>query len=455
MPTRPTPIDLIASGAEVLNAVRKQASASYQTMVPRALGSNDPEGLANLRKIGATILNYEGIRNEFLSALVNRIGLVLVKSRLYSNPWNFFKKGFLEYGETVEEIFVELAKPHEYDIQRAETEVFKREIPDVRSAFHYLNYRKFYKLTIEEPQLRQAFLSWNGVNDLIARLVDSMYTALNYDEFLSMKYLLARHILQGDFYGIPVQQGDEFAKNAAIEAKNISDLLTFMNTAYNRAGVHTFTDKNDQYMIRSARFSAVMDVDVLASAFNMDRAEFMGHHVLVDSFGGLDNERLAELFAEDPNYIPITDAEQQLLDNVPAVIIDRDWFMIFDNTLEFRENYNGEGLYWNNWLHTWKTLSSSPFANAIILTNGAPTVTAVAVNPSAVTASAGQSVKFAATVATTNFAPQTVDWTATPGGTITPDGVLTIAPDATGTITVTATSTFDSTKTATARVTIA
>mgnify|MGYP000075391992 FL=1 len=74
--------------------------------------------------------------------------------------------------------------------------MFKREIPDVRAAFHILNYQKFYKATISNDQLRQAFLSWQGITDLIAKIVDSMYTGANYDEFLTMKYMLARNILQ-------------------------------------------------------------------------------------------------------------------------------------------------------------------------------------------------------------------------------------------------------------------
>ena len=106
-------------------------------------------------------------------------------------------KRFLEYGETIEEIFVNIAKPFQFDPGVAESEVFKREIPDVRATFHIMNYQKFYKSTVNNDQLRQAFLSVDGITDLIAKIVDAMYTGANYDEFLTMKYLLARHILDG------------------------------------------------------------------------------------------------------------------------------------------------------------------------------------------------------------------------------------------------------------------
>ena len=60
--------------------------------------------------------------------------------------------------ETIEEIFVNIAKPFQFDPEVAENTVFKREIPDVRSAFHIMNYQKYYKATIQNDQLRQAFL---------------------------------------------------------------------------------------------------------------------------------------------------------------------------------------------------------------------------------------------------------------------------------------------------------
>lgn len=107
-----------------------------------------PDDTRSIHDIGNYILSYQAYQNAFLTALVNRIGRVLVTSRMWQNPWAVFKKGKLEYGETVEEIFANIAKPHSFDPSKAEKEVFKREIPDVRAAFHSMNFQKFYKVTI-------------------------------------------------------------------------------------------------------------------------------------------------------------------------------------------------------------------------------------------------------------------------------------------------------------------
>ena len=449
MATKPKSQELVKSAPEIVNAIRSNASDMYRSLVPVA----NPD---NVKEIGAILNSYPQLQNEFLNALVNRIGRVILTSKMYDNPWSMFKKGLLEFGETIEEIFVNLAKPFQFDPAVAETNIFKREIPDVRSAFHIMNYQKFYKATIQNDQLRQAFLSWQGITDLIAKIVDAMYTGANYDEFQVMKYMLCKNIVRGNLYPVNVDGSD--LKSVAADFKAVSNDLEFMKTKYNVSGVHTTSKKDEQYLIVDAAFDASMDVEVLASAFNMDKAEFMGHRVLVDSFAELDTDRLAILFADDANYVPLTDDEITTLGTIKAVLVDKDWFMIFDNFMNFTEQYNGEGLYWNYWYHVWKTFSVSPFANAIVFTTESAGITSVTVSPSTATVAPGASVTLSATVVATGFAPQGVIWSSADAtkATVTADGVVTVAAGATAsdTVVITATSVYDSTKSDTCTVTV-
>lgn len=453
MPVKPKIRTLTTSAADILNVIRNNASADYRNYVPKA-DANDVE---SVRTIGAIIMDYPALQNEFLNALVNRIGRVMLTSKMYSNPIAFFKKGVLEYGESIEEIFVNIAKVQEFNPEIAEQEVFKRVVPDVRAAFHIMNYQKFYKATVTQEQLKQAFLSWDGVTDLIARIVDSMYTGANYDEFLVMKYLLARHILDGRVYPVtvPTVNADN-AKAIVTTVKGVSNKLTFMNSDYNPAAVRTFTEKTDQYMIVNSVFDATMDVNVLASAFNMDKAEFLGHRVLIDGFGDLDIARLGEIFAGDPTYHEPSQDELTALNAIPAVIVDKDWFMVFDMLTQFTEQYNGQGLYWNYFYHVWKTFSVSPFANSVLFVPGTPSVTSVTVSPTTASVPKGGSVSLSAVVATEYFAPQTVVWTSSAADVkVSAAGVVTVDADAASTTaTITATSAFDSKKKATCTVTV-
>lgn len=442
MATRPKVQTLTNSAVDVLNVIRNNASVDFRNYVPIATPDAD-----SIKTIGAIIMNYPSLQNEFLSALVNRIGLVIITSKMYSNPLSVLKKGVLEFGETIEEIFVNIAKPFTFDPEEAESKQFKREIPDVRSAFHVLNYKKFYKVTISDDQLRQAFLSWNGVSDLIAKVVDSMYTAAEYDELQVTKYMIARQLLDGRMYAVTIPEVTTPNMKAVVSAvKGVSNKFTFMNSNFNVAGVKTHTLKNEQYIIMNANFDATMDVEVLASAFNMDKAQFMGNRLMIDGFGTLDTARLAELFANDSTYQEISQTELEALDKIPCILIDRDYVQIYDNMYKMTEKYNGQGLYWNYFYHTWKTFSVSPFSQAVLFVPAIPSVTSVTVTPSTATVSVGQSVQLTAKVVTENFAPQTVTWSSdSEFATVTAGGLVTILEGAKGKITITAKSTFNPT----------
>lgn len=456
MPTRPEVKNLNANSVEILNGVRKSIGGAFETGVPRATGD-----VENLRMIGQAITGNTDFRNQFISALVNRIGRVIITSKMYTNPWEGFKKGMLEFGETVEELFVNIANSHDFDPSVAEEEVFKRVIPDVRSAFHTMNYQKFYKVTVSNDQLRQAFLSMSGITDLIGKIIDSLYTGANYDELVTMKYLVARQALKGAMKSAVIPTVDKTnASDIVSTIKGLSNDLEFLSSEYNVANVLTTSVKDNQYLIVNSNFDAVVDVNVLAVAFNMDKAEFLGHKVLIDSFSFNKGEitRLNQLFAKDPSYTPFTSEELATLKTIPCVLVDREWFMVFDNFTDMTEQHNGQGLYWNYFYHVWKTFSVSPFANGVMFTTSNTSITSVTITPGTASMTKGSMVQFQSKVVGTGFVPQGVEWTLNTEVTdssISSSGLLTVGLNETvEEITVLAKSIADNSIVGTATITI-
>lgn len=467
MPSIPEKKNLTASAADVVNSIRSEVGGTFADQVPAAINEGQvlsdgtvatrEMALGTLRQIGDVITTFQPLANAFLSALVNRIGRVIINSKMYSNPWAGFKRGLLEYGETIEELFVNIVQAQDFDPETAENEVFKRKIPDVRSAFHTMNYQKFYKTTVSNDQLRQAFLSFEGISDLIGKITEALYTSANYDEYLVMKYMLCYAMEHGAFHPVTIAQPTAANSNSVVTTlKATSEKLQFLSADYNQAGVYNHTPKGDQYFIMTADFSSIVDVETLARAFNIDKVTLMGHTVIIDQFTFTTSEtsRLQELLGTQ--YTALTTS---LFADVPCVCVDRDFFMIFDNFQNMTEQYNGEGLYWNYWLHQWKTFSTSPFANAVIFTDETPAVSAVAVTPSALTMGKGTSTQFAATVTNAGFASTGVTWSISgqqsANTRIDGQGRLYIAQDESATtITVKATSVFDTSKSNTATVTV-
>ena len=368
MPRRIAVNSLNASTIDIINVIRQNASYDYQQNVPVVNSVKD------IPKVGEVIYGTPAFANQFINALVNRIALVRVQSATFNNPYAILKKGYLEFGETVEDIFVQIANVVDYSAEKAPASELKRTIPDVKSAFHAMNWRVMYPVTIQDEDLRMAFVSADGVQNLIAKIVDSVYTAAEYDEFLLFKYLLIKSISAGKLYPVSIGDGTDL-KDSAKAFRGTSNVIQFMSNEYNEARVKTNTPKDRQVIFMDAMFNAEFDVDVLAGAFNMEKADFMGRLFLIDNWTSFDNERFEVIRANSDGLEAVTADELALMDKVKAVILDENFFQVYDNLNKMTENYIGSGLYWNYWYHTWKTISVSPFANAIVFALSTATTT--------------------------------------------------------------------------------
>lgn len=460
MPVKPSvkPAKAKLDPVGVMKAVMEETPELASPLLERGIiqqaddGSIDISGTAEtIHAIGDYVTNFTPAANAYVNALVNRIAFVTISSKMYTNPWAVFKKGRLEFGETVEEIFVNLAKPYQFSPSTAEQDVFKRHVPDVRAAFHTMNFQKYYPVTVSDDQLRQAFLSWQGVTDLIARIVESVFAAAQTDEYLVLKYMLARAILNGDIAPVTVPaMSKENASDIATVFNETSMNLEYQSNGYNIAGVTTHTPQDEQYLITTTKFRSVMNMNVLAAAFNMDKAELMGHVINVDSFVNMDWARLDLLFTDengkkDPSYEHWSENEKTTLEGIPAVMTSIDFWQVWDNFEKMTENYNGRGLYWNYNYHVWKTFSISPFAQAVVYTTSAGSVTDVKLTPTAATLPPGADIELAVSVSRMGVVSKAVDWSIkdnkSSGTYVTDAGKVHIAKDEkAGSVKVTATS---------------
>lgn len=470
MAVKPTKTELNAKTPEILNTIRESIGGDFQEGTPHVLSAGEEmadgvtatsnDSLMSIRAFGQAIMSNVGWQNAFLSELLNRIGLVIISSKSYQNPWSNLKRGRLEYGEVIEDIFINICEPYNYDPEVAESQVEKRVKPDVEAMLYRINSQIFYKQTIEQVTLRQAFTSSTGVVNLITGIIDAMYTAMEYDERLAMKYILVQRILNGTMYKqiIPANATSEQLITAV---KTVSNLLMTPSRKYNSAGVLNYALKNDQYVFVTSAFDAQSGVEVLAKAFNVDYVQFSGRYIVLDDFSFTQDElaRLDIIFADEPSYIRPNTQQLAKLKEVPLVTVDKDFFMVYDVEQYFDMRRNQQGLYENNFLHVWKVYASGYFANAVMYVETEPTVTRVAVAPSQATMPKGSSLTMKATVTASDFADKTVHWEVTDGGTdVTINektGVLTISNNATAqAYTVKAVSNGDPEKSGSATITV-
>lgn len=413
--------------------------------------------------IGKLIVSNERYKNAFLN-IINVIGLTVINDKRWRSPWdNFTEKGTMALGQTVRELYVDIANVYDYNKYKDDpTHFLENVVPNVYEYMHELNYEKFYKTTTSDEEIAMAFTTEGGLFALINKVIASLYEGYEYDKYIVAKYLLCRRILDGTLSVHTLIAND--VRGQVAEMKSISDKMTFRKPNFNPAGVRSFSNFADQFFILDTNFDGRMSVEVLATSYFRNDAMLKSNMAVADGFNDHDDSRLAMLLEEA--YIPFTSDELEELATIPAVIVDRDFFQIYNYYYDNRatEFMNPETLRTNHWLHTKKVVSSSPFAPACVFTTLTPEVESVTVSPATASVTKGQSLKLSASVVTSGFANKAVKWDvvdstteeAVEGVSINTSGELKIA----GTVasetelTVTATSIYDETVTGTATITV-
>lgn len=433
MPTKPKITTNTNISADVVNAIKNSASNNYRENVPYATPDAD-----SLRGIGAILMNNPALMNEFINTLVNRIAFARIASRMYTNPLRTLKKGVIDTGETIEDIFVNIANVYQYEEVRGSDNgagnTFKRFDNDVRVAFYVMNSQLTYPVTINRAMLKNAFNSWAGMDELVSGIIQSVYSAAAYDEFNVTKYMIGQHILKGKLTYYTFTGGNYL--EAATQIRKASNDMSFMTNKLSIAGVNTFTENDRKVILINTNYDANIDTNVLAGAFNLPYADYLNRRILIDSLGTLDVERLNKIFANDPTYKEPSADDMVFLDKIAGVILDEDFVQIYDNVFEMRDMPNPVSLDHNYFLHMWQTYAVSPFANVVccIPADSVPVQTAenTTITPSSteVTGKLGKDGTatgiLTATVSTVTGGTETVKWTKISGaatGTIASNGV--------------------------------
>lgn len=345
------------TGQEVASAMYRVSSPNFQSTI------GDPNDVSSLEFMNGLLEYPDTLGVEFMN-LATRIGRVIAHRNILTNKLGPFKMENMALGYTMEEYFVECAKEHAYDQADAENTLFKRELPDIKTAFYVVNRKSYYPATITDDDMRKYFVSWDGVNSLIARIVDSMYNGDNKDDYNYMKSALITHYENGLMKIVKTRAvtDTDTAKELARKITEYVSYLTEPTNEYNAMAVTKQNDYEDIYVILNGKSNSYLNIDWLAQTFQLEFAEFKAH-VLV---------------------LPTLPSTTQ--GTIEALVVDSEIYRVFDQKYSVGVAYNAKGLYWNYFLHHWEGIATSRFANAIAFVSGdvAEKVTAIYANPQVV-----------------------------------------------------------------------
>ena len=331
----------------ILNAIREDGTAEYYKRIPKATQGNLSQVLKHLT-------NNPPAYNEFIDALVNRIGSTMVRGITWNNRLAKFKRQKIEYGDTIEEAQVGLIKSHVYSPDRdyLERELFGKHDVPIETSFHKRNRQEYYPITINEAQLQAAVLNPDGLGSFVAQILSSPTTSDEWDEFLATCSLFSEYEKDGGFYHVHVPDlrvttaTEADAKAALRKMRAMAGTITFPSTRYNAAHMHVTAQPGDLELFITPEAMATIDVEALAGAFNVEKADMIGRTTIIP-------------------------AEHFGVDGCQAIMTTADFFMIADNKLQNTTQYNPVSLGTNYFLHHWEIISASRFVPAVMFTTGA------------------------------------------------------------------------------------
>lgn len=292
--------------------------------------------------------------NEFIDAYINRVGDQVIHNKEWENPLRVFKGAAMRYGSSIQESALKWIKAHTYNIEDSALEKISR--PEAAVWYHTVNREDRYDITLEYPDLRQAFLDEFGLNRLIDAVLTVPRNSDNYDEYLCMMAQMSYYEQNWGFFkhrvsGEPNDEatGKEFLRAVRAYASKLAFPTALYSPVSAEYGIPVFAKPEELVLFITADAMASIDVDTLAGIFNLDKADIKYRTVIVPD-------------------IPVPNA---------FALLTTDAFFVCEDFVYANESfYNPSTLSTNYYLHHWEVVSCSPFVPAILFTtDGATDIT--------------------------------------------------------------------------------
>lgn len=367
-----------------LNKMREMSVDSgsiYHQYVPVVTDST------TIGEFGQPILDSQNVNvlNDFVG-LLRKIVMTAVYNKTFNNPLASLEGERMPLGQFIEDVYVNPAKARGFNVNDFAGLLQKYEA-QIATQYLSVNSDLQYCVTITREKIRNAFTSWSNLEGFVAGMVNSLYNGAYVTRYNATKGLALAAFTGNNVQYETVSAVTSEATGKALLKKMRADYnkMQIPSTAFNawnkvkggELALKTWTDPEDIIVLISADVEANVSVDVLAAAFNMDKADFLGRVVVVDDFSQYDDEGNV---AVDGSAIQ-------------AMICDRAWFKIKTQDFAMDEFYNPNNRTWQYYLNDVRMVNYSLFANAKVYATSAPSIAATAIEAAASSATVEEGKK--------------------------------------------------------------
>ena len=352
-----------------LNEIREtliQDSSLYQSQLPLV------EHYTSSQVYGQSLLALPSdLRNKFIQSLVNRIAYTKFQMDYFENPLRELANDELPLGAIGQDVYINPARGRVYNIDDFAGLLAKYE-SDVKVEYNELNYDVQFPVTIVRKELEKAFTTWGDFENFLMGISQSLYNGAYIDDYNYTRKLITNayknNNVQMETFTFANASAPTDSELKALLARLRQAYLDFQapSTAYNAwakvggygKSIVSWSNPRDIVVFISNKLASILDVNALASAFNIDKAELLGRVYYVPDFSQRDDEGNV-----------IVDGS-----NIYAFICDRRWFKIRDKAMFMDEFYNANNRSWQSYLNVIKSFNYSLFANGLMLVASLPTI---------------------------------------------------------------------------------
>lgn len=319
-------------------------------------------------EFGSPILDTSNldVLNDFVG-LLKKVVYTAVYNKTFNNPLAQLEGDRLPLGQFIEDVAINPSKARGFNVNDFAGILQKYEA-EVATQYLTVNSDLQYCVTLTRDKIRNAFTSWDNLESLISGYINSLYNGAYITRYNQTKGLPVSAFKAGAIkYEVINDVTDEAtAKNLIRKMRADYSKFQIPSTHFNAwqdvkgegaFALKTWSNPEDIIVMISADVEALVDVEVLARAFNMSVTDFLGRVIVVDDFNQYKDDGTV---AVDGSMIK-------------AVICDRSFFKIKTQDFAMDSWFNPNNRTWQYYLNDVRMVNYSLFANAKIYTTAEPT----------------------------------------------------------------------------------
>lgn len=258
-----------------------------------------------------------------------------------------FDKKLVENGDTIETVVTNLAVGTSYDSTGAGA--LTRSNPSLSVRYFKDWDRRKFKTTIDTSALRKVLEAPKNVSELSTKIVGELSEGDKQEKYDYTKQLLRDSKATADggtstlggtlvnYETVAFSTGIQY-KKVLTALKNAVSKMTFVNNSCNSAGIKRKTRKEDIVILMPYYLKNEIDVNDLAGAFNLSKAEVESKIIEIDD-------------APVSKYTYI-------------YVVDRNAVLTYTRLFAMEDQKNADGFYWNYFLHTERLYAICPLFDA-------------------------------------------------------------------------------------------